>query len=122
MRSRSRPTSTTADGWKRICRAITRATGSTPKNISTTEARFLPPSPQFLGARPEVTHTPRVTCRTLGIGLAGFGTVGSGVWNTLQRNGGLITDRTGGVQLAIRKILVRDRAKARATVSDAPAD
>jgi homoserine dehydrogenase len=64
-----------------------------------------------------------VTCTTLGIGLAGFGTVGSGVWNTLHRNGGLITDRTGGsVQLDIRKILVRDPAKARSTVSDAPAD
>jgi homoserine dehydrogenase len=33
-------------------------------------------------------------CSSLGIGLAGFGTVGSGVWNTLQRNGELITGRT----------------------------
>jgi homoserine dehydrogenase len=51
---------------------------------------------------------------SLGIGLAGFGTVGSGVWNTLMRNGDLITGRTGGgVRLHIAKILVRDPAKAR---------
>jgi len=62
------------------------------------------------------------SCSSLGIGLAGFGTVGSGVWNTLQRNGDLITERTGGgVTLHVAKILVRDRAKARATVSDVPA-
>jgi homoserine dehydrogenase len=62
-----------------------------------------------------------VNCSTLGIGLAGFGTVGSGVWNTLQRNGALISDRTGGsVQLAITGILVRDPAKARATATEAP--
>lgn len=70
---------------------------------------------------PVSRHTRRVTCTTLGIGLAGFGTVGSGVWNTLQRNGGLITDRTGGsVELAIRSILVRDPAKTRATASEVP--
>lgn len=63
------------------------------------------------------------SCASLGIGLAGFGTVGSGVWNTLHRNGDLITGRTGGgVALHIAKILVRDRAKARSTVSDVPAE
>ncbi|MGC4016329.1 MAG: homoserine dehydrogenase [Luteolibacter sp.] len=62
-----------------------------------------------------------MNCSTLGIGLAGFGTVGSGVWNTLQRNGVLITDRTGGsVELAVTGILVRDPAKARATAGDVP--
>ncbi len=62
------------------------------------------------------------SCSSLGIGLAGFGTVGSGVWNTLQRNGDLITGRTGGgVTLHVAKILVRDRTKARATVSEVPA-
>lgn len=62
-----------------------------------------------------------MNCSTLGIGLAGFGTVGSGVWNTLQRNGALISDRTGGsVQLAITGILVRDPAKVRATVTEVP--
>ncbi|NNC88984.1 MAG: homoserine dehydrogenase [Akkermansiaceae bacterium] len=50
----------------------------------------------------------------IGIGLAGFGTVGSGVWNVLQRNGGLITDRTGGaVRLEVRRIAVRDPGKPR---------
>ena len=58
-------------------------------------------------------------CTSLGIGLAGFGTVGSGVWNTLNRNGELITGRTGGgVTLHIAKILVRDLAKVRATTSE----
>ncbi len=53
-------------------------------------------------------------CKSLGIGLAGFGTVGSGVWNTLHRNGELITGRTGGgVALHVAKILVRDLSKAR---------
>ena len=58
-------------------------------------------------------------CSSLGIGLAGFGTVGSGVWNTLQRNGELITGRTGGgVALHIAKILVRDLAEVRATTGE----
>lgn len=66
----------------------------------------------------------RVTSRSsLGIGLAGFGTVGSGVWNTLQRNGELITGRTGGnVSLHIARILVRDLSKTRATNGDVPRD
>jgi homoserine dehydrogenase len=56
------------------------------------------------------------TCSSIGIGLAGFGTVGSGVWNTLERTGDLITERTGGsVALNIAKILVRDLAKVRAS-------
>jgi homoserine dehydrogenase len=62
-------------------------------------------------------------CNKLGIGLAGFGTVGSGVWNTLEKNGDLISARTGeGVSLAIAKILVRDLAKTRATSSAVPAE
>ncbi len=57
----------------------------------------------------------------LGIGLAGFGTVGSGVWNTLEKNGELISDRTGhGVSLNVTKILVRDLKKTRATKSAVP--
>ncbi len=61
------------------------------------------------------------TCSPIGIGLAGFGTVGSGVWNTLLRNGELITGRTGGqIALQIAKILVRDPAKVRATTSEVP--
>ena len=62
------------------------------------------------------------TCSSLGIGLAGFGTVGSGVWNTLERNGALITERTGGgVRLHIAKILVRDPIKVRAATVAVPA-
>lgn len=61
------------------------------------------------------------SCSSLGIGLAGFGTVGSGVWNTLHRNGQLITGRTGGgVTLHISKILVRDPARPRDTVTEVP--
>ncbi|MEM9079656.1 MAG: homoserine dehydrogenase [Verrucomicrobiota bacterium] len=60
------------------------------------------------------------SCKTLGIGLAGFGTVGSGVWNIITRNGQLITERTNGaVALEIRKIVVRDLNKTRE--ADAPA-
>ncbi|MGE9267706.1 MAG: homoserine dehydrogenase [Verrucomicrobiales bacterium] len=62
-----------------------------------------------------------MTCDTIGIGLAGFGTVGSGVWKTLTRNGELISDRTGGeVRLSIHKIAVRDLAKNRD--AEAPAE
>ncbi|MEN8754615.1 MAG: homoserine dehydrogenase, partial [Akkermansiaceae bacterium] len=57
---------------------------------------------------------------TSGIGLAGFGTVGSGVWKILARNGELIQSRAqGSVELAIRKICVRDLSKPRDV--DAPA-
>ena len=60
-----------------------------------------------------------MSCKTLGIGLAGFGTVGSGVWNIIARNGDLITERTNGsVALEIRRIVVRDLNKFRE--ADAP--
>ena len=56
----------------------------------------------------------RVNCSSLGIGLAGLGTVGSGVVLALERNAGLISARTGGqVKLEIAKVLVRDPAKLR---------
>lgn len=46
--------------------------------------------------------------------MAGFGTVGSGVWKILDRNSGLISSRTrGNTALEIRKICVRDLNKAR---------
>jgi homoserine dehydrogenase len=55
-----------------------------------------------------------VNCSSLGIGLAGLGTVGSGVVLALERNAGLISARTGGqVKLEIAKVLVRDPAKLR---------
>jgi len=49
---------------------------------------------------------------TIGIGLAGFGTVGTGVWETLERNCDLIFKRTG-VKVEIKRIAVRDITKAR---------
>ena len=49
----------------------------------------------------------------IGIGMAGFGTVGSGVWNILRDNGGLIQDRTGNAfSCSIIKIAIRDLNKA----------
>jgi len=55
-----------------------------------------------------------VSCEAIGIGLAGFGTVGAGVWKTLERNAGLITDRTAGaLAFEIRRIAVRDLDKPR---------
>jgi len=50
--------------------------------------------------------------KKLGIGLVGFGTVGSGVWETLQRNFNLISQRSG-IQTEIMRIAVRDINKAR---------
>ncbi len=62
-------------------------------------------------------------CTKLGIGLAGFGTVGSGVWNTIEKNGELISDRTAkGISLHITRILVRDPSKTRATSSAVPTE
>ena len=50
--------------------------------------------------------------KEIGVGLLGFGTVGAGVVETLQRNGDLLSSRTG-VKLVVRRIadvdLDRDR-------------
>ena len=48
----------------------------------------------------------------IGIGLAGFGTVGAGVYKNLLRNAALLEQRIG-VQFEVRKIAVRDLAKVR---------
>lgn len=49
-----------------------------------------------------------------GIGMAGFGTVGAGVWKILKEHGDLITSRSQqSVRLEIRKIVVRDLQKPR---------
>jgi len=50
--------------------------------------------------------------KKLGIGLVGFGTVGTGVWETLQRNFDLISKRAG-VETEIMRIAVRDLSKTR---------
>jgi len=55
------------------------------------------------------------TRRSIGIGLLGFGTVGAGVVEGLQRNGDLIAKRLG-VNLSLRRVadldLQRDRGVA----------
>lgn len=62
-----------------------------------------------------------MSCTVSGIGLAGFGTVGSGVWKILHEHGDLIRARSqGSVQLEIRKIAVRDLTKTRDV--EAPAE
>ena len=48
----------------------------------------------------------------IGIGLAGFGTVGAGVYKNLLRNAALLEQRIG-FQFEVRKIAVRDLKKAR---------
>jgi len=51
--------------------------------------------------------------KEIGIGLAGFGTVGSGVYKNLVRNGALIEERAG-VCFRVRRIAVKDLAEPRA--------
>ena len=50
---------------------------------------------------------------TIGIGLAGFGTVGAGVYHNLATNGVLLSQRTGHT-LEVRRVALRDPAKSRA--------
>jgi homoserine dehydrogenase len=49
----------------------------------------------------------------IGIGLAGLGTVGAGVYKHLARNRALLMERIG-VELVVRRAVVRDLAKPRA--------
>jgi len=56
---------------------------------------------------------------SIGIGLAGFGTVGAGVYKNLAANGDLLAQRLGA-RLAVRRIAVRDLHKVRAVT--APTD
>ena len=75
-----------------------------------------------LCASPSIRYRSAVSasCDTIGVGLAGFGTVGSGVWNTLARSGDLIADRAGdGLKFEIRRIVVRDPEKAREATAPA---
>jgi homoserine dehydrogenase len=52
--------------------------------------------------------------KSIGIGLAGCGTVGTGVIRTLRRNSDLISQRTGErVSFEVTRILVRDISKPR---------
>jgi homoserine dehydrogenase len=59
--------------------------------------------------------------KTIGVGLVGFGTVGTGVWETIQKNGQLITDRSNNqFKINIVKAAVRDISKKR--IDDAPSE
>ena len=50
--------------------------------------------------------------KTIGIGLAGFGTVGAGVYENLERQRDLIAERSG-YAFDVRRIVVRDPKKQR---------
>jgi len=50
---------------------------------------------------------------SIGIGLAGFGTVGGGVWQNLRRNAAVLEQRTG-LNFAVRRVALRDLQKKRA--------
>ena len=50
--------------------------------------------------------------REIGIGLAGFGTVGSGVFLHLEKNRALLRERTG-CDFVVRKVAMRDLSKKR---------
>lgn len=60
------------------------------------------------------------TPKQVGVGLVGFGTVGTGVWETIKKNGELISGRSNN-QFAVNivKAAVRDITKKR--IDDAPA-
>ena len=63
----------------------------------------------------------KTTPKQVGIGLVGFGTVGTGVWETIKKNGELISDRSNNLfSVNIVKAAVRDISKKR--IEDAPAD
>jgi homoserine dehydrogenase len=55
---------------------------------------------------------------SIGIGLAGFGTVGGGVYKNLEANRALLSERTGA-SFEIRRVVVRDLSKPRAVVAPA---
>jgi homoserine dehydrogenase len=56
--------------------------------------------------------------RPIGIGLAGFGTVGAGVYKNLVANGNLLSQRLGA-RFEVIRIAVRDLKKERAVVAPA---
>lgn len=67
---------------------------------------------RFTGNSPGGDSVQLAMNRETGIGLAGFGNVGAGVYKNLLRNGALLEQRTGAV-FSVRKIAVRDLEKPR---------
>lgn len=61
-----------------------------------------------------------MTSSSIGIGLAGLGTVGTGVALTLAENADLIAGRSGGLSLHVARALVRNPDRPR--TADIPAD
>jgi homoserine dehydrogenase len=51
--------------------------------------------------------------KKIGIGLAGFGTVGQGVYKHLEANRVLMSERLGGLEMEVCKVLVRDASRTR---------
>ncbi len=102
-------------------------TTSSPKTCSLTPPWGRPQRPPicFLGRYPSIFHnfshgicpgaadTTRLhMTHSIGIGLAGFGTVGAGVYKNLAANGDLLAQRLGA-RFDVRRIAVRDLGKAR---------
>jgi len=103
--SHTRLTSTTAAASRKACRVIHTATGSRPNANSASASDATPVAP---------TPRPVNSCQSLGVGLAGFGTVGAGVWSALRTHAPLVAERSGGrIELTVTRILVRDPAKPR---------
>lgn len=57
-----------------------------------------------------MTMTSSSEPKTVFVGLAGLGNVGAGVYKNLQKNGDLLTDRTG-VRIRVKRIAVRSPGK-----------
>lgn len=62
--------------------------------------------------RHDTRDTAGLFMKSIGIGLAGFGTVGAGVYENLERHRDLIAERSG-YGFVVRRITVRDLKKAR---------
>src|SRR5262245_36062608 len=59
-----------------------------------------------------------VHMESIGIGLAGFGTVGGGVYKNLEANRALLSQRLG-TEFVVRRIAVRDLSKPRSVSAPA---
>ena len=60
------------------------------------------------------SNSNKAVAKNIGLGLVGFGTVGTGVWEILQTNGSLISERSQGkFSMEIKKAAVRDLTKTR---------